>query len=216
MKKILSFILIIVISIIFAISVSARTPPPRVIIRSEDELIELRRIAEAGEEAFTRSGHRELITYGEVISFLVLVDSLLIPHGEGMRFTGLIYSPGNNYYHIFFESRGDERHSYYFDLSEERGEGIVERMFGSVVSLLYENKDEGLRVYSPPPSWGSFPDETGGYRFAMEINGFFMRAGYSPGRSSTHVTAESVYGGMTVTTIRDLTWIDRNQPGDIF
>ncbi|MDR2532650.1 MAG: hypothetical protein LBC82_07400 [Oscillospiraceae bacterium] len=43
-----------------------------------------------------------------------------------------------------------------------------------------------------------------------------MRSGYNPGRSSAQVTPESVFKDKTVTSFIDITWLDRNQPGDIF
>jgi hypothetical protein len=222
MKKLLTATLAFIIFVTFTTYESLAAPSSRIIIRSEEELTKMREMAESDGAGITeylvRTGyyHNGLRYRADVIAFLELVDSLQIPHGVGMNFTGLIYSPGSEI-NIFFESEADERHTFLFRLNAEREEGVVKRIFGEGIFLLYENKSEGVRVYSPPLSWGSFPDRNGGYRFPMEVNGFFIRGGYNPGnRSVTEVTPESIYGGMTVTTIRDLTWLDRNQPGDIY
>jgi hypothetical protein len=50
----------------------------------------------------------------------------------------------------------------------------------------------------------------------MEIDGFFISARYNPWNGGvTDVTPESIYGGMTVTSIKDITWIERHIKGDV-
>ncbi|MDR2532649.1 MAG: hypothetical protein LBC82_07395 [Oscillospiraceae bacterium] len=131
MKKILVFLLVLVMVTNFTFY-SLSAPPPRVIIRSEDELIELRRMAEAGEEAFTRSGHRELITYGEVVAFLGLLDSLPIPHTAGMQFSSLTYHPGSESqtFDITFVNGAGERQSFRLLAGGDKGRSAFEEVMG--------------------------------------------------------------------------------------
>jgi hypothetical protein len=223
MKRILIFILTLVIFAGFALtSLSAPPPSSQIAINSEDELTKLRMIAEAGKDEFTFSGHRELRRHEEVVAFLELLDSLPIPHNEGMKFNGLTYYPDSNYqtFDILFMNQTGEGHTFRIFAGGDRGKSIFENSLnGEQLIEVYRGQDNGRQiiVYSPLSAWGSFPNAHGGYRFPMEIDGFFISAGYNPWDSGiTDITPESIYGNMTVTTIRDLTWLDRNQPGDIY
>jgi hypothetical protein len=223
MKKLLSIILIFAIFITFTTYASA-SPPRQIIIRSEEELTKMREMAEAfGITAYLiRTGYYDngLRYRADVVAFLELLDSLPIPHGEGMRFSSLIYYP--NWIHenlsMFFDSENGEWHVFNFRTRNEREEGVVERMFGEEVSLLYISQDNRMKVYSPPSIWGNIPDENGNFFFPMEIDGYYIMTRYLPEKNAntSMIIPENIYKNMTVTTIRDLTWIERYVSGDIY
>jgi hypothetical protein len=223
MKKILSLTFILIIFIAFTTTINARSSP-RITIRSAEELAEMRIMAESSEiiEYLVRTGHYDngLETRADVVAFLELLDSLPIPHEEGMRFTGLTYYLGseNQIFVISFMNETREIQSFRLYIGGDNGRSIIQESLNEEQLIeIYRSQDGKMIVYSPPKAWNSFPDERGLYFLPVEINGYFISAGYNPGnRNVSNVTPQSIYGNMTATTIRDLTWIDRNQPGDIF
>jgi hypothetical protein len=224
MKIFLTAILIITIFTTYAIYVSA-SPPSRIIIRSEEELLELRIIVEANDEElaeflegyFSRNG---IETREDLISFLKLLDSLPIPHEGGMYFSGLTYYPFSSSQTIDISFRGENREIRTFRLyaGGDMGRNIIENSLnGEPLVEISKSQDGKIIIYSPPKAWNSFPNEHGIYFLPIEINGYFMSSIYNPGNISvTDVTPEKIFEGLTVVSFRDITWLDRNQPGDIF
>jgi hypothetical protein len=212
MKKALTIILIFVISIVLTTYASAE-PPAQIIIRGEEELAEMRRMAEASDEVLidylNRTAHswNGITNREEVIAFLELLDSLPIPYGVGMRFNYLIYYPEfeTQNISIFFESEIEEWHGFNFSTDREKEEGVVRRIFGEGVSLLYECQDNRMKIYSPPPIWRPIPDESGNFRFPVEIDGYFIITRYLPEDAST-IVPENIYRNMTVSSFREAPW----------
>jgi hypothetical protein len=225
MKIFLSIILALVIFFTFVIYANA-SPPPEITIRSEEELAKMREMVTASDEElqnylwkmdFWMNGIR---TREHLISFLELLDSLPILFDTEMYFTSLIYNieSRNKTFDIFFRSITGEIHTYRLFTAGDKGKSSLEEsMGGEQLIEIFRSQDDRMIVYSPPKSLGFFPNVNGNYIFIIEIDGYFIDTLYNPGRSSaTEVTAEKVYGNMIITSIRDITWIDRNQPGDIF
>jgi len=213
MKKVLVFLLITVMFIGFAF-ISLSAPPPQIIVRSEEELAEMREMAEKANDeeldVYLRRMHHRingLRNRENLIWFLELLDSLPIPYDTEMKFSSLVYYPTyeSANFSIFFESKIEERYSYTFCTNEEREEGVIEKMFGENVSLLYESQDGRMRVYSPPPIWGRNPSSHGDFSFPMEIDGYFIVAKYFP-EGVAGVVQRDIFRGMTVVSLKDEPW----------
>jgi hypothetical protein len=214
MKKILILILALVIFVGFAItSLSAPPPSSQVTIRNEEELARLRMIVEAGEEDF-KGYSSALRTYEAVIAFLELLDSLPIPYSDGMQFSSLTYYPNssNRTFDISLRNKTGEGYSYRFFTAGDRGRSLFER-HGEPLIEIYRSQDGKIIIYSPLEAWGSPENEHGIYIFPMEINGFFIRATYSPWDSGiTDTTPQNIYRNMVATSLKDVTWIVRYLP----
>ncbi|MCL2637417.1 MAG: hypothetical protein FWD48_03515 [Oscillospiraceae bacterium] len=219
MKKLLSILLIFTMLVILTTLVDAGTPPPRIIFRDKEQLMKMREMVKASDEElekyldgyFKRNG---LMNREDVVNFLNLLDSLPIPYNEDMRFGSLTYYPDPEIqtFDMIFSSKTGERHTFRLFTGEDKGKSLFEEdMGGEMFIEIYRGQDNGRQiiVYSPPSAWGSYPNRHGNYTFPMEIEGFFISAGYVPGQSDAYVTAEDIYRHMTVTTIRDLLWIER-------
>ncbi|MDR2558015.1 MAG: hypothetical protein LBC86_00495, partial [Oscillospiraceae bacterium] len=111
---------------------------------------------------------------------------------------------------IRFSNETGERYSFRLFAGGDRGKSAFEESLnGEQLIEFIEVKDNGKQIiiYSAPASWGTFPSQNGGYQFPMEINGYFMRGGYSPGDSGiTGVTLENIYRNMTVSSFADEPW----------
>jgi hypothetical protein len=215
MKKIISVILILIFFISLTTYVSA-SPPPQIIIWGEEELLKLREMTEADEnELLDYLRHANYFANGmksreAAVAFLELLDSLLIPYEKGMRFSSFTYYPDsiNQTFDISFRSEAGERHSFRLFAGGDRGKSAFEESLnGEQLVEAYRSQNGKLIVYYPPTSWGTFPSERGGYQFPTEINGYFMRSGYSPGDSGiTGVTLENIYRNMTVSSFAEAPW----------
>ena len=220
MKKVFVLLLITVMFIGFAF-ISLSAPPPQIIIRGEEELAEMREMAEAdGEEIagdwgsyLRRNGIRNR---DELILFLELLDSLPIPYDTGMQFNYLIYYPAWDYqtFSINFKNEAEDRYSYTFWTNEEREEGVIEKLLGDDVNIIYESQDGRMKVYSPPSTWGRNPSRHGDFSFPMEIDGFRMSARYMP-EDVSGIIQRDIYRGMEVLSFGDGIWNTRYQNGDV-
>jgi hypothetical protein len=212
MKKIL---LIIFIFIIFAVNVSAEWLPA-IIIRSEEELSEIRKMAEASDEELIdyllRTGHywNGMTSREDVVTFLNLLDSLPIPYVVGMRSSGLNYFPYSEHqtFNVFFESETGEWYVIRFWTNEERSDDVVKRMLGEDISLHYTCRDNRIRVYSPPESWNHIPNEYGDFFFPIEIDGYYLLTRYVPPKDVcvSTVVLEDIFLSMTVSSFADEPW----------
>jgi hypothetical protein len=189
MKKTISFILVLIVFITFTISVNA-APPSRIIIRGEEELAELRIMAEADDEElakllggyFSDNGIR---TRENLISFLELLNSLPIPYIKETKFSSLSYRPESQRVNIFFETEIGETHSYYYFLDENRNEAS------------FPTETQNLNL-----------NEHGAISFTKIINGFSISVGYNRGNNE-HITTFNpyeVYKDMTVSSFAEAPW----------
>jgi hypothetical protein len=155
-----------------------------------------------------------------VIAFLELLDSLPIPYEEGLIFSGLTYYPDSEIqtFVIFLRSEIGEIQTFRFHVGGDNGRSIIENSLnGEQLIEVYRSQDGKIIVYSPPKAWNSFPNERSIYLLPVEINGYFITSMHSPRDSNiSDITPESIYRNKSVTSIRNVTWIDRNQRGDIF
>jgi hypothetical protein len=191
MKKVLSATLVLIILAIFTVSVSA-APPPRIIIRGEESLLEIRKIAEADEEVLKEYLLRTdyfingLRSREDLISFLELLDSLPILYGTGMHFRSLTYYPESKRVNIFFGTEIGEVHSYYYFLDENRNE------------MPFPTEAQNFNL-----------NEHGAISFMMDIEGFNISVGYNRGRNNEHiltVNPKEMYSDMIITSFREEPW----------
>ncbi|MCL2698435.1 MAG: hypothetical protein FWE74_10210, partial [Oscillospiraceae bacterium] len=157
MKKTISFILVLVIFITFAINASAR--PNQIVINSEEELAEMRRMAEAeGITAYLiRTGYYDngLRYRADVVAFLELLDSLPIPFIPGMIFTNVTYFPGRELF-IVLVTETRERYSFDFFLKEDKGMSMIEEQ---LLVEIHRINDNGRQIIIYSPDMDRFPNE---------------------------------------------------------
>ncbi|MDR2559750.1 MAG: dockerin type I repeat-containing protein [Oscillospiraceae bacterium] len=222
MKYFLTTTLVFIYLFTLTISVNA-AGSPRIIIRNEEELSELRIMSEANDEELKNYLERKhyndngLYDREDVVDFLQLLDSLPIPYEEGMVFSSLTYYPDstNKTINIHFNSETGQIYSFRLFTGGDRGRSLFER-HGEPLVETYRSQDNKIIIYYPLEAWGSFPNANGIYYFPMEINGYLIRAIYNPNnRNITDVTPENIYGRMTVVSLRDVTWIERHIKGDV-
>jgi hypothetical protein len=217
MKKFLTATLAFIIFVTFSTYVSAYTQ--QIIIRSEKELSELRIMAEADEEKLQdylrKMNHRMngMRSREDVVKFLDFVDSLPVPHIMGTKFEGILYHWNSPRIFISFFTDIGEVHSFYFSPSSGNSNTNRELLFKLPI-----NQEEYINVYSFSTSQGFELNDRGTIFFRMEIGGFIVRAGYNRGgnRNILTVNPEEMYKDMTVTSIKDLTWIVPYQVGDTY
>ncbi|MDR2558734.1 MAG: hypothetical protein LBC86_04210, partial [Oscillospiraceae bacterium] len=162
MKKIL--IATLILAIFIAFTVYANASSSRITIRSAEELAEMRRMIEAPIEELAeyvrKSFPTEVFTSRQdIISFLELLDSLPIPHEEGMYFSSLTYYPfsNNQTFDISFRNKTGEIHSFRLFAGGDNGKGIFENSSnGESLVEIYRGQDNERQiiVYSPPSAWG--------------------------------------------------------------
>jgi hypothetical protein len=210
MKKFLIAILIIAIFIINA----SVTSSARIIIRTEETLADIRRIAESeiAEEELTKLrdylwenglGNRE-----DLISFLKLLDSLPIPYIEGTRFSGVLhyFIPESTY--VTFSTNIGETYSFSLTPNDENINRVT-------LFTLDVNGGRNINVYSTPES--AF-NEHGTIFYLMEIDGFLVRAGYNRGRNNEHITIfnpQEAYKDMIITSFAEAPWYVRPEPAPL-
>jgi hypothetical protein len=187
---------------------SARTPPAMIIIDSEEELFEMRVMAEASEEELTRflSGYfsdNGIRTREHLISFLKLLDSLPLPFIPETQFNQIVYMVSSNDTYIVFSTEIGETYTLRYNFVDKNLIANREPLFKH-----YINKEKYINVYTYPNSHDSKLNEHGAISFIMEIDGFLVRAGYNRG-DNTHITTFNpveAYKDMVVTSFREAPW----------
>jgi hypothetical protein len=222
MKKFLTVTLAFIIFVTFSTTANAR--PNQIFINSEEELLKMREMAEADGRELTpylvRTGFYDngLRYRADVVAFLELLDSLPIPFIPGMIFTNVTYFPGRELF-IILVTETRERYCYSFFLTKDKGMSRVEEQ--QLVEI-HRINDNGRQIIIYSPDMSIFPSEHGLYFFPMQIDGYFVQGFYNlPGGErmpdmSPQKMFEEIFDDTTITSLRDLTWIERNIKGDIF
>ena len=216
MKKIL---ITMFVFILFIPYVSAQEPPLQIIIRSEEELAEMRKIAETDEEELLdylkQMNYRVngMTNREDVVAFLKLLDSLPIPYIPGMQFGGITYYPELNTgsqtqtLNISFKNEAGERHSLRLFAGGDKGKSVFED--GEQLVEIYRSENNGKQIilYSPD-TWNSFPTEHGIYFFPIQIDGYFISAGYNfeDYKVILGITPEEIYKNIIITSFADEPW----------
>jgi hypothetical protein len=207
MKKLLIAALVFVL---LATPASALSPPPSISIRGDEELLEMRKMAEAEEEVLLNYLNRfSFIGVGlksreDLISFLELIDSLPILYLPEMRFRDIWYVPSyNNDFDISFESENGE--SFRFGIPSKERRAIVD-FFEIEVTLIYECQDKRMKIYTCLERW--FPSERGTYHFSMEIDGFIVHFTRFPrdNERSIDIFLKEIHENMIITSFKDEPW----------
>ncbi|MDR2559016.1 MAG: hypothetical protein LBC86_05680 [Oscillospiraceae bacterium] len=202
MKK---FLLIIVIFVIFSIGANA-TSSAMVIIRSEERLADMRRMAEASNEELAKflSGYfsdNGIRTREDLISFLELLDSLPLPFIPETQFNQIVYWPSDSDTYIVFSTEIGETHTLRYNFVNKNNLG----------ELLYRyniNQKDYINVYSSSASQNFELNDGGAIFFIMEIDGFLVRAGYNRGNNHDILTVnpEEMYSDLIITSFREAPW----------
>jgi len=176
-----------------------------IIIRSDEELMKLRRIAEADEEAFTRSGYIELNSHADVVAFLKFIDSLPIPYISGKQFDGIVYYTEYKNTHITFFSKIGETHSYLFYPIDIWFTGAdIEKQTND-----FFKDGNHLNIYTSLESRNFKLNENGAISLIMEIDGFIVNARYNRGKNNEDVLTFNpyeTYKDMVVTSFAESPW----------
>jgi len=199
-------ILLVIIFVMFSVSASALSPPPSAYFRYQEELSELRKVAEADEIEFS-SVHLPagalFKNHNDVIKFFELLDSLPFLYMPEMQFRNITYVPSYNMdFDISFESEVGERFRFMLSTKEKR---TFEEIFGDELSLLYENQEYNTKIYARPEN---LPDDRGVYYFCIDIDGYtvyFTRFPRDSGRSLEDFL-EDIHENMIITSFRDEPW----------
>jgi hypothetical protein len=209
MIKALTIILILIIFNTFITTASAE-PPAQIIIRSEEELAEMRRMVYASDEILidylNRTAHswNGITNREEVIKFLNFIDSLPIPYIKGTRFSAIVCYMEDKNTHIFFLSEAGEIHSYlFYPIDIWFGVADAEKK----INDFFEGYNR-LNFYTSLESQDFELNENGGIAFAMEIDGFVVSIRYGRGNNEdiTTFNPQEVYKDMVVTSFREAPW----------
>jgi hypothetical protein len=219
MKKLLLVVLVFIIFVSFATTVSARTPPPQIIVRSNEELEKMREMAEkADDDEFQgylrRTSHsiNGLRTRNDVVSFLELLDSIPLPYIPGARFVYFNYYAGSRYntFDILFRFGDGAWYDFRFWMSRER---TIEEFFkDEKLVIYYENQENNIIIYSAPRL---FPNERDAYELLIEIEGYFAHFRFGSGERNGRTEYDfynEIHENMIITSFADSPWFDRIEP----
>jgi hypothetical protein len=208
MKKLLSITLIFTMFAMLATYANAM-----IVIDNEEELFEMRKMAEASDEEIReylfRSGHLwgGMTNRRSIISFLDFIDSLPLLYIEGTRFSGIIHYFTSQSTYITFSTDIGETYSFSLTPNDENINRVT-------LFTLDVNGGRNINVYSTPES--AF-NEHGAIFYLMEIDGFLVRAGYNRGKDNEHITTfnpQEAYKDMIITSFAEAPWSTINTVED--
>jgi hypothetical protein len=212
MKKGLILFLVLIMVINYTFEVSAE-PPRLTTIRGIEELLEIRRMAEAGGKAFldyreqTGRSFYGMINFEEIKIFLSVLDSLPIPiiSGKELMIRTITYNLDvQEITDISYNCT--DGYVYSFDIWDFRpmtaAERIKERYYEEPI-LLYQSDDENVKIYAYPRS---ILNEVRFNRFVMDFYGYFVWVIYWHEDITDYstVSAEQLLGGVTLGSIEVL------------
>jgi hypothetical protein len=149
MKKLLIAVLIFVI---LAAPVSALAPPRSILVNGEEELAEIRKIAEANKEII--GSVRGFYNLKEINEFLSALDFFPIPiiNGKELMLRTITYNPTNqSAFSIYYED--DDGDLFAFSVRDYRpmtAEEFIKQNHNVEPILLYQREDENVRIYAHP------------------------------------------------------------------
>ncbi|MDR2572567.1 MAG: hypothetical protein LBD23_20060 [Oscillospiraceae bacterium] len=213
MKKILIFLLIPIMFVGFAIN-SSTSPPRSLNVRSYEELVEIRKMVEAGEKAFldyreqTGRSFYGVINFEEIKIFLSVLDLLPVPiiNGKELIIRRIIYNLDVQEITSISYICTDG-YIYSFSIWDFRpmtaAERIKERYYEEPI-LLYQSEDENVKIYAAPQAIPRNPNAF--IRFVIDFYGYFIEATYwhEDITDYSNISAEELLGGVTLGTINDL------------
>jgi len=176
MKKVLSITLILIIFATFTTNIIARSPPPQIIIRSDEELVEMRKMVNADAEELQnylkRTSHSEngLRTREDFISFLELLDSLPVPYTSEMRLEYLNYSSQS--FTIFIGNGRGFHLQFRYHLS-----GNIDMSTYKIYHVL--DIGNHVTIYRRP-NFDSFPTESGVFFLPMKVDEYIVTFVHRP------------------------------------
>jgi len=204
MKKLL---LAIIIFVMFATTVSARTPPWVLTISGEDELAELYKMAEAEEEVLLNYLHVDFIMVGissrrSLLSFIEHLDSLPVLYVPGTQFRDLSIRDDSTHVSTnFLTEIGELYHFGYF---------VNAVMHPSeILFTLPVNDGKYINIYplhNTPP--GFELNEYGNTGYLIEVDGLVIRALYNR-RGNSRIQSfnpEEAFKDIIITSFRDEPW----------
>jgi hypothetical protein len=214
MKKVLIFLLIPLMVIGF--SFNAFASPPRLIdIRSFEEFIEIKKMAEAGEKAFLdyleQTGQFSFYRFrdfNEIKTFISVLDSLPVPiiNNKELVIRRFIYNFDDQIITAISYNCIDG-YIYSFSIRDHRPlttKEFIEQRYNEEAILLYQRADGNVIIYAAPQAVPRNPNVF--IRFVMDFYRYFIEVTYwhEDITDYSNVCAEELLGGVTFGSIRDL------------
>ena len=186
-----------------------------IILRNGDALEKLREFVNLDETELLENALAEYpdisiggtgVTKQNIIDLLEMIDTRTVPVSPDLKLSGITYYPDYPQLYISFKNGSGEIYGFNFLLKYKNVEEVLQKEMGKKPTSIYQKENDRLKVYN---TTGENDSDTNHIVFLMDIDGYFVRAGYRNNEKDvSKMKPDELFKDFSLTYLKDIPWAD--------